>query len=343
MVQIRGITITLQLLLIHQYKLFRNRKLVAGNRRLQDYSYRDLEIDEELPVELVARRCYRENGYYPISFSSPTRFESHSDIKSKPISQIIPFAKYSFTDPKEYYTEYGNGFLGITQKKGGFDCFRHIEIISAGTVPLFLGVDSIPMYTMIHYPKNFFKKISADFFNSNLLPSKKTICRLSDFANLHLTSLAMCKYFSKIGNIDLSQDGLILFVDSSLSTQVDYLSVFNFIGLKQMYGDQVVSYYPEPDYVFKDSQVSTINLYGRGFGYTKILEQEERSVVVDSKIEFVIFSNLENDWGRLWEFKSNYRDSKFLLFWGSDDPIRDELLEEIRVFGLGTLFVREIR
>lgn len=325
-----------------KYKLLKNISLAAKIRTINEYQYAELNIDDEPSVYTLAMNCFQKFGFYPISFSSPSRFEDSIDQKIQAISQVIPYEKYSFKDSKDYYASYKNSFFGITQRKGGWDCFRHVEIIFAGAVPLYLGVKSIPDYTMIHYPKKFLGRVSDHYFRRNLLPSIQTIYNLVSYANENLTSLAMCRYFSDIAKIELGERDAILFVDSGLSEQPDYLSVFNFIGLKQMYEERVVSYFPEPDYVFQDFRSSTFDLYGRGFGYTKVLKRCSEPPPVGQRVKYVVFSNLERDWGQLKKFELMYSNCRFILFWGADKKIPNRIKEEVLRSGKGILFCREI-
>ena len=38
-------------------------------------------------------------------------------------------------------------------KKGGWDCMRHYEIIMNRCLPIFIGVENMPLYTMREYPR----------------------------------------------------------------------------------------------------------------------------------------------------------------------------------------------
>lgn len=323
---------------------FRNRNLRIVRRRPTYLSsfQENVTLPELKDIFNIARDCFYSKGYFPISFSWPEKFEVSKVSKTDSISTTVPYVPYSFQNAKDYYESYSIASMAITQKKGGWDCFRHLEIISAGSVPFFLGVKKIPKYTMVHYPKNLFKVVNVNFRSRSLLPNDNITLSLIDYANSNLTCKSMCHYFSELANFDVSSQDSILFVDSRLSSEPDYLSLFNFIGLKQVYGDQVKSLFQEPDYVYKDSAIDVSKLYGRGFGYSKILERSNGNPISVNPPKVIVISNLERDRNILKQLKTQYLTSKFVLFWGADIPIPNSIKENALRVTQGVLFCREI-
>lgn len=59
---------------------------------------------------------------------------------------------YTSSNELSYYRQYASARFGLTQKKGGWDCTRHYEIIASGCVPYFVGLhlvlDSLTMYAL---------------------------------------------------------------------------------------------------------------------------------------------------------------------------------------------------
>lgn len=95
---------------------------------------------------------------HPISFSIPEEKLAPSElttVKEKELAQVIPGNQdtYTFTSEKDYYVDYKKSLYGITHKKGGWDCMRHLEVIANKCVPFFQGIDECPPYTMTDYPK----------------------------------------------------------------------------------------------------------------------------------------------------------------------------------------------
>ena len=290
----------------------------------------------------VAEECFKKNHIYPISFSWPGRFIPRMSQKSSTLCSIVPYEAYSFEDSEKYYETYSSSELAITQKKGGWDCFRHLEIIVANSVPLFLNSSRIPKYSMIHYPKAIFRQIEDDYLRHSIFPSSTMSGDLIHYAKNNLTSEAMCRYISKLSNIDLKPNEGIMFIDSKLSSEPDYLSIFNFIGFKKLYGHKVFSLFEEPDYVYIDTLQDTHKLYGHGFGYTKVLEREKRMNVEISNVKYVLISNLERDFDHLAEFRSRFPHAIFLLFWGGDSTIPKKVKSSALQITDGTIFCREI-
>ena len=55
-------------------------------------------------------------------------------------------AHHIFTDEDDYYEDLSKSWIGLTCKKGGWDCLRHYEIIAAGTLLLFKDYDLKPQF-----------------------------------------------------------------------------------------------------------------------------------------------------------------------------------------------------
>ena len=320
----------------------RNLRIVRKQPSKLRYSQVQSNFPETDVILQLARECFLLEGYYPISYSWPKKFDKTHNPKSKAISTTVPYASYSFEDEDKYYGEYSISSLAITQKKGGWDCFRHLEIIGSGSVPLFLDIEKIPKYTMIHYPKDLFRVVRKNYKRRSLLPNYDVSTNLIKYANRNLTTQAMCCYFLELANLTVKPQDRILFVDSKLSSAPDYLSVFNFIGLKQVYGDQVEYLYEEPEYVYVDSTQDVSKLYGRGFGYTKVLNRSNvKSNPADSPAVIIIL-NLERDFRLLENLKIQYPSTKFVMFWGADRPIPNTIKENALRLTQGILFCREI-
>jgi hypothetical protein len=324
-------------------QILRNRNLRIVRNQPIDLKFSDQVtfLPDTKSLLSLARECFLSHGYYPISFSWPKTFDEPQSTKTNAVSFTVPYIPYSYQNSEDYYREYAHSSLAITQRKGGWDCFRHLEIIGAGCIPLFLSAEKIPKYTMIHYPKSLFVAVRKNYKKRAILPSREVAKRLADYANRNLTSRAMCNYFAKLADFNIESHDTILFVDSELAASPDYLSVLNFIGLKQVYGHQVQSLYEEPDYVYTDTTQDVSKLYGRGFGYTKVLERTQRPSESLNEPKIVVVSNLERDLSLVDTLMTSYPNSKFVLFWGSDRPIPKEF--KVKDFlSSAVLFCREI-
>jgi hypothetical protein len=129
---------------------------------------------------------------YPINFSIPEELIlTKTTIKEKLISDIIPNfnQKYVFENENDYYTEYAKSWYAHTQKKGGWDCLRHYEIMMNGTIPIFNDLENCPEKTLFFFPK---KQIID--FNKDLSSIKEQNEFILDYCKNHLTTQKLIKY-----------------------------------------------------------------------------------------------------------------------------------------------------
>lgn len=219
----------------------------------------------------MSNDCYKEYGFYPISFSYPKK--SYLYIKNQLVSGIIPQDnqvpgyKYDYDNELEYLQEYQRSHYGLTHKKTGWDCMRHLEILYSGTTPLMPDAAQIPKYTMTHHPKELYAQIYDRFQKTNEPPREEDIKIISANFNNNLTCKAMAQYVLNTININPKT---ILYVDESLPQREDYLSMMTLIGFKQLMGTRCVEAFITP-YLYDTYTPSTKTLYGRGFGYSKTL------------------------------------------------------------------------
>jgi hypothetical protein len=113
---------------------------------------------------------------YPLSYCIPDECiiseREHDEIlqnnkKTKLISDIIPNGerKYNFNhlQEKEYNEEYRKSYFAYTNKKGGWDCLRHYEIMANGCIPVFKDLELCPKYTLTSFPKELIKETNNFF------------------------------------------------------------------------------------------------------------------------------------------------------------------------------------
>ena len=61
--------------------------------------------------------------------------------KSKSFGRVIPgdySTYYHLYNESQYFEDMSRSLFAVTYKKNGWDCLRHLEILAAGTVPLFV-------------------------------------------------------------------------------------------------------------------------------------------------------------------------------------------------------------
>jgi hypothetical protein len=191
------------------------------------------------------------------------------------VAPITPGIPYSFTDEEAYRATYADAIWGVTHRKAGWDCFRHMEILGAGATPLMLDAARIPRFAMTHYPKTALARLSEyQQKEPGAIPDLATRQALRDYASTYLTSKAMARYLLHAAGIGDADS--VLFVDQVLPHQVDYQSVLTLVGLKQLMGRRCHVLHPV-GYIYTDTKVATTDLFGRGFGFTRTLDREVES------------------------------------------------------------------
>ena len=148
----------------------------------------------------------------PISFAFPKEKIIHpADCEkqqllsgAKPVfKDANGVAHYSFDNELDYYKEYARSYFGETQMKGGWDCMRHYEIIAAGCVPIFRGIEYCPEHTCAFLPKEELLAVNGliaehglDWFThgTGLDVYHELQSRIFEHFKNHCTTEAMAKY-----------------------------------------------------------------------------------------------------------------------------------------------------
>lgn len=222
----------------------------------------------------LAQECRERHGVWPISFSYPREPHPVVDRPELLISLVTPGFPYTFNDERAYLQAYARAYWGVTHRKAGWDCFRHVEILASGAVPLMIDAEAVPRFSMVHYPKQAMTQALEQFTVEPGKPNGETRKSFREFFNQHLTSKAMAEYLLRAAGMAGARR--VLFVDQRLPHHADYQSVLTLVGLKQVLGQHCTVMYPV-DYIYEDTAAETSALYGRGFGYTRVLPASSRS------------------------------------------------------------------
>ena len=129
-------------------------------------------IDERyIKSGLYFKRELLENKHnvLPISFAVP-REKILENINEKPTNLLAPLvpgrlSTYVYDDEKTYYDMYSNSIFAITNKKLGWDCLRHYEILMNGCIPLFFNIEDCPKLILKTLPKERLSEIYSSFHN----------------------------------------------------------------------------------------------------------------------------------------------------------------------------------
>lgn len=300
-----------------------------------------IDVDNNSDIFERCREVWRHYGVWPISFSLPYPIKTkETPTRRRIISRIVPGGRYRFYEYADYLNEYETSCLAITHKKAGWDCFRHLEIVFSGAVPVFPDSALIPPATMVHYPKEAF----AEVWRALPVLDRKSIRvlgeRLRNYSEKNLSAEAMARYLLKAAGI--FDHHSLLFVDESLPTRCDYLSVFTLIGLKQVRG-LGLDVLREVPYIYEDWKGNPVALYGRGFGYVKGLPSAARSFDSNQNVrdfDFVIVGDYRHNEGFVDRYSSELG-SKLVILDGGDVPHNVRKLQDLSRQG-ATVFVREI-
>ena len=123
----------------------------------------------------IDQNCANKSIYYkrellketsnikPINFSAPKN-KIIKEVNRKPknlLSPLIPgrLETYIYKDEKSYNQMYQDSVFALTYRKGGWDCFRHYEILMNGCISFHLEIDKCPDKTLVKLPKDLLKEI----------------------------------------------------------------------------------------------------------------------------------------------------------------------------------------
>jgi hypothetical protein len=263
---------------------------------------------------------------------------------------VFPGHSYAFIDGDDYLKTYARYRFALTHKKGGWDCFRHLEILYSGAVPYMPDAGLIPEFTMMHYPKRFLRQVATQLNTATGSVGMGVRKQLIDYFNQNLTTEAMARYFLKAASP--IQKPKILFIDQAAVDMPDYQSILTLIGLKQIRGKQVSLAFPT-DYLYEDWSGDTARLYGRGFGYTRVLDpqlknpNEIRSTPLPltesslSKFDLVVIGSIKRNEDLAHQLLGRFPASKTIWVNGEDAAPSQQELKAFTSLGV-TLFVREL-
>jgi hypothetical protein len=261
-------------------------------------------------------------------------------------------------------------------KKGGWDCNRHYEIISTGTMPYFDNLEESGNYTVSHLPKPLLydarklagvnrenMTINHQLFNVNQY--NLILHRLLYYAKHRLTTKKLVEYILKVIQYPLtsSERHSVLFISHYNS---DYVKDYMLHGFTRTFEENLHVFQP-PKYLYDypASRMWTENetqayynhrLYGFGYGFKLILKNYVHLYERDIKelsTETIVQNNIANKIYSLIVYGSITRENK-LLSWVTryynksrivlldcEDESRDTRRSEFAKHG--TYFLREIQ
>jgi hypothetical protein len=221
---------------------------------------------------------------FPISFSIPRQFIVDAiPEKTKVLATCIPGKPdtYVFDTQDDYYADYRKSMFALTTVKGGWDCYRHYEILANGCIPLFPALETCPSLTMTTLPKQLI--LDANTHISANPASYQTYAeQLLAYTREHLTTRSAASRLLSYAGMSTARS--VLFISISWPCGVDYLRCLTLHGLKEALGAECHDY-PRVDHLYTDYTGDCNALWGRGYGCSKLLEPSMRDGHRDSGIE----------------------------------------------------------
>ena len=207
---------------------------------------------------------------YPIAYSVPEEL----------IVPYVPFKTchtashaYQFTQSEPYLKNYRNAIFGKTCLKCGWDAFRHYEILSQGTIPLFENLQGCPKQTLCTFPKeqvlSLMEKYGERSYEDILKESSshlyEDIDSLLRYTRDNLTTRKSAEYI--LSKTETPGTKRILYLHNIKAE--DYLCSMLAHGFLR-YTEGSVDIYPQIHHVYDDfPSEQTVQLYGKGFNYTR--------------------------------------------------------------------------
>ncbi len=267
---------------------------------------------------------------YPITFAIPEcKIVDKIPEKDLDFAPLIPgkLDTYKYTEEEEYYRDYRRSYFAITQKKGGWDCLRHYEILACGCIPYFLDLESCNEDTLYFFPKQLVKEamnlkgvhrgyIDFDIFDEARY--SEILEELLQYTREHLTTKQMGKYILRTAGY--SGTGKVLYLSNSIWP--DYMRCTMLIGLKEALGTDVIDVPKIPHIYTSYPQVR--HLYGRGFSYTKILPDDQvdreniEKRIKNKEFELIIYGSVHRGLPHYNLVLENYPQDKIFYICGED-------------------------
>ena len=272
---------------------------------------------------------------FPITFCIPrSKIIKQFPTKTKMLSSLIPgkLETYIYEKEEDYYHEYQTSIFAITHKKGGWDCMRHYEVLANGCIPVFRDIENCPITTLAFFPKQLimtgnelYAKIKdndiTEYHNNNEVIS--LVSELLMYTQNNLTTESMASYIlEKSGHTHVKT---ILYLSGD--TNPDYLTDLILSGFKNIYGYHCHDY-PKLICIYKDEPINHSSLYGKGFTYTNLVDQNVHSDEFDQCIEddiknrkydIVIYGSYHRGMPFYEMVSQIYKPNEVILLCGEDD------------------------
>lgn len=277
---------------------------------------------------------------HPISFCVPESLlvcSIEDTLAQKKTMEAVykPGDPYAFSTPEAYYQMYREAFFGMTKKKGGWDCFRHLEILACGCLPVYENLDNIPTTIMMFYPKDIMVQASQLY---HIYQEKKewTLEHVHTYTFLvkmsiqhvkkHLTTVAMARYLLRtvFGYKPQEESLSILFL--STSHRIDFQRCLLLHGLKMLCKEKCVDVARVP-HLYQSYPLDILHQAGAGFGFAGTVPEEYdvlcnreniRERIAAKEFDVIIYGSIHRGMPYLDEVLHAYPTERIVYIDGED-------------------------
>jgi hypothetical protein len=236
-----------------------------------------------------------------------------------------------------YHQQYAESLYAFTMRKAGWDCMRHYEILGAGTVPYFLGLDHMPPNTMSLFPREIVKAlislpgVTVNYtypnetetyksfeVNSAIIDKEKfpldiyntLATSLNQYTKQYMTSSAVFRaaFLAATGMTEIKSALFIRNLTIEQGNRADYHEMLAILGMKFLLGSHGIDF-PVLELLYEDYPPDKGCGWGGCFSYGRRLKREWKphgnlsvadisSMIRQKKFDVIIYGEIAR-WPRM--------------------------------------------
>jgi hypothetical protein len=257
------------------HEIFVNNNGLTILKKIENHNKKLLPISFSIPEEKICNN---------IDISVKTKIEA---LVKPLIDRLDP---YKYDKEEDYYNDLKTSFFAYTCKRNGWDTMRHYEILANNCIPYFSDLNECPKNILCFFPKELIKESNKlyekvknlnieDFVTNYEYINKYTelLQKLMIHTKKYLTTASLANYI-----LDTTNNKPLNILFLSPNQNVDYLKSLTLHGFKKIFGNKCHDY-PKIPHIYKSC--NSISLYGNGFTYSKLLDDNYRDDSLDNTIE----------------------------------------------------------
>ena len=293
-------------------------------------------------------KLYSKYYLYPLSYSIPEKCIQNTINKKRIFSKLIPGrgSTYIYKNEEDYNKNYQESYFGFTNKKGGFDCFRHYEILANNCIPFFIDIDNIHENTMTSFPKQIVKQAMNHFINNptDLNNLNNYIIQLNEYTRNNLTCEVCASNIINIIN-DINNNNInpkILMISNNI---LNYSMSCLAYGLRNILNEKFIDF-PKMSWLYS-GQLFNLHIKDN----IEIDRENIEQKILDHYYDYIIIGSIgpdEMDFSEVIKFVSLfYKKTELIFIFGGDRPFStvngDTHSNFLKTYlDIGICFVREL-